>query len=41
MATICNYLINWGCIHGSHNFFGKVCKGYKGIREIQNGSIDE
>ena len=41
MAKISNYLTNRGCIHGPHKFSGKVCKGFKGLRQIEIGNIDE
>ena len=41
MAKISNYLTNRGCVHGPHKFSGKVCKGFKGLRQIETGNIDE
>jgi hypothetical protein len=41
MAKISNYLTNLGCIHGTHKFGSKAFKGFKGLRQIETGNIDD
>ena len=41
MAKISNYLTNRGCIHGTHKFGSKAFKGFKGLRQIETGNIDD